>query len=79
MDTRTGEIMAKKDLLERLGAADFKKYAKPVNVQNLTKRARNDLIQIGHHRLSQNSRCACGSGKRFKRCCMSKETNNAEK
>ena len=70
MDTRTGEIMSREDLFNKLGKKDFDKYARPV--QYLSQIARKNLTRVGIHVVSKNSRCPCGSGKRFKKCCMEK-------
>ncbi len=47
---------------------------KSVNLSALSEAAQK-LVSSKHSRkdISRNSACPCGSGKRFKRCCMYKE------
>lgn len=83
MDTRTGEI-APMEEFEKRGVD--KKFLHPIkeplsnpgamNVidpRNLSPRVRRMVERTGRGMVSRNSRCPCGSGKRFKRCCMTKE------
>ncbi len=41
-----------------------------VKVRNLVKAKREELAKYGRTYISPRSRCGCGSGKRFKSCCM---------
>lgn len=44
----------------------------PVDPARLSASARAQLARTGRTQISRNSRCPCGSGKRFKRCHMTK-------
>ena len=70
MDTRTGEISPLDELLEKLSPEEFKQFIRPVDESALSNRVRNVLKREGRVTISRNSRCPCGSGKKFKKCCM---------
>lgn len=74
MDKRTGEIADKEDLRKKLGEVEFAKHAVEVDVQNLSQRRRRMLEVTGHTRVGRNEKCPCGSGKKFKKCCLVKVT-----
>ena len=42
----------------------------PVNMDRLTPWSRALVAASGRKWISRNSACPCGSGKRFKRCCL---------
>jgi hypothetical protein len=44
----------------------------PIPIENLSDRVRTQVVNTGKGWVTRNSRCPCGSGKRFKRCCMMK-------
>ena len=77
MDMRTGEIATRGEF-ERRGT--LKRFLRPVApagtiencipLEGLTPRVRAMVQATGKGRVTRNSRCPCGSGKRFKRCCM---------
>lgn len=71
MDIRTGEVMDKEDLRKKLGG-DFDKYAVPVDEQFLSSKRKRELAMFGRTRIGRNEKCPCGSGKKFKRCCVVK-------
>jgi len=75
MDTRTGDIGKLQDMKIRVP----KEFLRAVDSSTLSKKHRKELEQNGHTRLGPRSRCACGSGKRFKSCCMVKPTDNPKK
>ena len=66
MDTQTGEVMAREDLLKNMGQREFDIRAVEIDVKNLSRRARRKLNADGHVVITGRSRCPCGSGKRFK-------------
>jgi len=83
MDTRTGEIGNCESLMGRLveelksaGQTEeqARSYAgtiiKPIDPKNLSRRTRAVLEKSGRAFVTRNSKCPCGSGKRFKRCCQ---------
>ena len=72
MDTRTGEV-AMKDEDEFRRIAEGVPYMIPIDPANLSAKARHFLAERGTVTITRNSRCPCGSGKRFKRCHMGKE------
>lgn len=43
---------------------------KPIDPKNLSKKVLEMVVATGKGYITRNSRCPCGSGKRFKRCCM---------
>ena len=80
MDMQTGEI-ATMDVFEKRGTP--KRFLRPVApsgtiencipMEGLSPRVRAMVQSTGKGRVTRNSRCPCGSGKRFKRCCMMSE------
>lgn len=70
MDTRTGEIEAYEAMKKRMSAEEFEQYAQEIDPALLSPRNRKQLEASGRTTISRNSPCVCGSGKRFKRCCM---------
>lgn len=73
MDTRTGELGSLKYFKEKLEKEEFETFIKPININNLSEQVRKPLLKTGHAQITRNSRCPCGSGKRFKKCCMKKQ------
>jgi uncharacterized protein YchJ len=70
MDTRTGEIF--KDA-EAVRATIPEKYFREVpDLSALSEVQRRKLQVHGRIKLGRNDPCICGSGKKFKRCCMAK-------
>ncbi|MBN1253981.1 MAG: SEC-C domain-containing protein [Deltaproteobacteria bacterium] len=74
MDMRTGEIGPFKEFVER-GVP--RRFLRPIgqvynsiSLKNLSPRVRKMVQETGRGCISRNSRCPCGSGKRFKSCCM---------
>jgi uncharacterized protein YecA (UPF0149 family) len=67
MNSGTGEIVAPVHLKE-LTRAERNKYDVKVKPANLPQRNRRELAATGHTRISKNTPCPCGSGKRFQRC-----------
>ena len=72
MDTRTGRIMEEKALMDLIGEDDFVRFAMPIASKNLTEAQRKELSETGTTLIKPRTRCPCGSGKRFKSCCMRK-------
>lgn len=70
MDTRTGEIMGKEELQKRMGKEAFKDHAKPIREDALSSRRRRQLERTGKTKVGPNEKCPCGSGRKFKKCCM---------
>ena len=42
----------------------------PIEEGNLSEKVQADLREHGKAQIGPRSRCPCGSGKRFKSCCM---------
>lgn len=70
MDTRTGEILTKEEAERR--NKEFRRLlgsgwdpCQPINIQP-TKRQMNRRPP----RIGRNDPCPCGSGTKFKKCCM---------
>ena len=70
MDTKTGRIMPEDQLRSIMGEDDFSRFAVPIDAKNLTKKQRVELVEVGSIQIKPRTRCPCGSGKRFKSCCM---------
>lgn len=77
MDTRTGEIATMDEWKKRGVPRRFLRPVAPrgtvrncVPLENLEPNVRRMVEQTGKGWVTRNSRCPCGSGKRFKRCCM---------
>lgn len=68
MDTKTGRIAAPERLIREFGSDST--HIRPIDIDNLSSRAREVLERTGTVVITRNSRCPCGSGKRFKRCCL---------
>lgn len=68
MNNKTGEILSD-DLIKKIPKKQRKLFAQ-IDTKNLTQRMKKLLEQAGKTVITRNSRCPCGSGKRFKRCCM---------
>ena len=45
-------------------------YIKPLSMKTLSAQTREQMRQNHAATITRNSRCPCGSGKRFKRCCF---------
>ena len=45
----------------------------PIDIANLDEATRAQLAKTGKAFITRNSRCPCGSGKRFKQCCYTGE------
>ena len=67
MDTRSGEILNEMDV-EKLKALGLGRYVKPMTVQPTMRQMARRPPKVG-----RNEPCPCGSGKKFKRCCLGKE------
>ena len=81
MDTRTGEIgnydemakrVPKKHLQPLFDHTPIGGIFKPLLIEYLSIHVQKMLLETGHAQIGRNSKCPCGSRKRFKRCCMTK-------
>lgn len=54
---------------EQIGPPPTRTRVVPIDVTTLDTTIQELMAQAGVTRLTRNSRCPCGSGKRFKRCC----------
>lgn len=66
MDTRTGEIGDYEEMRKRIP----ERFLKPVDIHNLSQKNQQLFRQGKLDKIGRNHKCPCGSGKRFKRCCM---------
>ncbi len=73
MDARTGEIMGVAEMRKALGEADYAKYGRPVDPNNLSPVRRKQLEATGRTKIRRNDPCPCGSGVKFKKCCRVSE------
>jgi uncharacterized protein YecA (UPF0149 family) len=72
MDTRSGDIMPFQKFRERY-KDDWKThepFIQPIDISNLSEKTRIMLEKNGIAKISKNTKCPCGSGRKFKRCCM---------
>jgi len=67
MDTATGQIGSYDDLIKAGAKPENIKQFKP---NNLSRRNAQLFRQGKLDKIGRNHKCPCGSGKRFKRCCM---------
>lgn len=86
MDTRTGEIGPMPEMLEKVPeeylqevvddakveVAETGTSVRPITMSSLPQRVQDEIRATGRSFMTRNSTCYCGSGKRFKRCCMGK-------
>lgn len=70
MDTRTGDVMDRDELLRQLGQKDFGTYAKAVRQDMLPLVKQRELAETGRTKIGRNDPCPCGSSKKFKKCCL---------
>lgn len=61
MDTQTGKIYTQEEVSTMVGLA--RKYMKPMDVEPTQR-------QLARKKVGRNDLCPCGSGKKFKRCCL---------
>lgn len=66
----TGEINSLEHFRETLSKEEFERFVRPVDIDTLNPMARLALEKTGKAKLGRNDACPCGSGKKFKRCCM---------
>jgi uncharacterized protein YecA (UPF0149 family) len=64
MDTRTGAIYEDENAAMKAGVPE--KFLKQVEPSMLNPR------QLKRMKIGRNDPCPCGSGKKFKRCCLSR-------
>lgn len=69
MDQRSGEIMEREALKDRMGQEAFDRHAVPVDPVALSSRRKRQLQRTGATKVGRNEPCPCGSGAKFKRCC----------
>lgn len=72
MDTRSGIITSEENLKQTLSEGEFFRFAVPIDLKNLTQTQRDQLSKSGTIQIKPRTKCPCGSGKRFKSCCMRK-------
>jgi len=73
MDPRSGRI-ASEEVLARMTREERSKYSVPVEPSALTPLQTRQLRRTGEARAFKNSKCPCGSGKRFKSCHMARKS-----
>jgi len=66
MDTRTGEIISF-DEFNKIVDEEEKSHFKEIKMKPTQKQLNKKTPQIG-----RNDLCPCGSGKKFKKCCLEK-------
>lgn len=70
MDDRSGEIMSERAMRDKMEEDEFMKHAVPVETEKLDVFRQRQLRLEGKTRIGPNTPCACGSGKKFKKCHM---------
>lgn len=72
MDTRTGEIY-NAQFNERIQELKRQGVLKEVDETFLPGRVREELTETGRSKIGRNEACPCGSGRKFKLCCLDKD------
>lgn len=67
MDKRTGEIAPLEEMKKR---GTDEEFLMPVVLENLSSELRKQVELTGHGTVKRNWPCPCGSGKKFKHCCL---------
>jgi len=62
MDTRNGRILSENEIIKRI-AKEERRFLKKMKIPP-TKQ------QLRRKRVGRNDPCPCGSGKKFKKCCL---------
>lgn len=71
MDTRTGDIFTGKALEELLRDNKTKPFLKPINLSvSVAQKLKKPIDKRAIGRIGRNDKCPCGSGKKFKFCCL---------
>ena len=66
MNPDTGEIAA----LDKIAEEMLEGYSVPVDESSLSPDRQRELEETGRTKIGRNDPCACGSGKKFKKCCL---------
>jgi uncharacterized protein YecA (UPF0149 family) len=72
MDTRTGEINHIEYFKQMLPRMEFEQFIRPVDWKALSPELQAEFEKTGRTKVSKRMPCPCGSGRKFKRCCMVK-------
>lgn len=70
MDSGTGLIMSYSDWEKEENKKRQEGELKEVKIENLPKPKQVILRKKGEVKIGRNDLCPCGSGKKFKRCCL---------
>jgi len=75
MDTRTGQIWSSEDVTElRKRASQGDNEAREILSHLSPMHINPTPAQTERKKVGRNDPCPCGSGKKFKRCCMDRRT-----
>jgi uncharacterized protein YecA (UPF0149 family) len=66
----TGEIASMDHFRSVLSEEQIEKFVKPLQTENLPAHALAAFAKTGRAKIGRNDPCFCGSGKKFKQCCM---------
>ena len=72
MDTRSGRIGMLDDMRDEVPD----EYLLEIEEKNLTEAARMDFAKTGSAKVGRNDSCPCGSGSKFKRCCLGRRVES---
>ena len=75
MDTRTGRIYKEEELKEHLDKIEDKEERAEEEsnfVQMEKSPTRKQMYRRPHPKVGRNEMCPCGSGNKFKKCCLRK-------
>ncbi len=81
VDTRTGDIYMGEQFtefrkhMEQVNQASKEYISTKLDINVLPEANKAELIATGHTKISRNDQCPCGSGKKFKKCCLNTRTN----
>jgi len=71
MDTRTGELLTEDEARRRREALETCGVPFPEDIiKPLPASFQPNKRQLQSHRIGRNEKCPCGSGLKFKKCCM---------
>ena len=73
MNTDTGDVRHMEEFAKLIGKTVPENKLMEIDPRNLSPQKRAELEATGHTKVGRNDPCPCGSGKKFKKCCLGKE------
>ena len=72
MDTRHSWVANDHGTGRRRGTVRFDQNGKQIIASTVTRKQSKELKLFGYKHIGRNDLCPCGSGKKFKKCCLVK-------